>query len=227
MTFRFLYFLHSCILSGVAYFGTFVGPVVLTILINFISFVLIMHGLLKSGQGITASRKATGLQKIRRITCIFFTLGLTWVFGVLAVKSVKEIFQYLFCILNSLQGFLIFLFYCALSPDVRGKYRTSWNKFRRNGSKHRSPSNIPQCKSNKHRSSTVEMRQTNTNAGSQAVTKHGRQTSTEIGVETSNQLGRASDNPGSKWREKRQKKDYLVTGISLSPGKCMESKALI
>ncbi|XP_078310166.1 uncharacterized protein LOC111100591 isoform X2 [Crassostrea virginica] len=46
-------------------------------------------------------------------------LGLTWVFGLLAVNQYTIIFQYLFAIFNSLQGFFIFLFHCICNSEVR------------------------------------------------------------------------------------------------------------
>ncbi|EPQ12089.1 Putative G-protein coupled receptor 133 [Myotis brandtii] len=46
-------------------------------------------------------------------------LGTSWVFGVLAVNSQAVAFQYAFAILNSLQGFFIFLFHCLLNSEVR------------------------------------------------------------------------------------------------------------
>ena len=46
-------------------------------------------------------------------------LGITWVFGFLAVEEASLVFQYLFCIFNALQGFLIFIFHHVREPAVR------------------------------------------------------------------------------------------------------------
>ena len=46
-------------------------------------------------------------------------LGITWVFGPLAINEAKLVINYLFTILNSLQGFLIFIFRCCFNPEVR------------------------------------------------------------------------------------------------------------
>ena len=46
-------------------------------------------------------------------------LGLTWIFGVMAVGDARDFFQYLFTIFNSLQGFFIFFFYTARNPEVK------------------------------------------------------------------------------------------------------------
>ena len=50
---------------------------------------------------------------------IMVLLGLTWFFGALAIGSARLLFQYLFCIFNSLQGFAIFWFHCIRQPEVR------------------------------------------------------------------------------------------------------------
>ncbi|XP_014400833.1 PREDICTED: adhesion G-protein coupled receptor D1, partial [Myotis brandtii] len=50
-------------------------------------------------------------------------LGTSWVFGVLAVNSQAVAFQYAFAILNSLQGFFIFLFHCLLNSEVRAAFK--------------------------------------------------------------------------------------------------------
>lgn len=46
-------------------------------------------------------------------------LGLTWFFGAVAIGSARLLFQYLFCIFNSLQGLAIFWFHCVRQPEVR------------------------------------------------------------------------------------------------------------
>ncbi|XP_024901263.1 adhesion G-protein coupled receptor D1 [Pteropus alecto] len=50
-------------------------------------------------------------------------LGTSWVFGVLAVNRQAVIFQYVFALLNSLQGFFIFLFHCLLNSEVRAAFK--------------------------------------------------------------------------------------------------------
>ncbi|XP_045700304.1 adhesion G-protein coupled receptor D1 isoform X2 [Phyllostomus hastatus] len=50
-------------------------------------------------------------------------LGTSWVFGVLAVNHETVAFQYIFAILNSLQGFFIFLFHCLLNSEVRAAFK--------------------------------------------------------------------------------------------------------
>lgn len=64
-------------------------------------------------------------------------LGVTWVFGALALGEAKLVFQYIFCIANSLQGFIIFVVRCVQYPEAR----MSWLTFLHTGKlkKHRGP----------------------------------------------------------------------------------------
>ena len=45
-------------------------------------------------------------------------LGLTWIFGYLSIGGSTVVFQYIFVILNSLQGLFICIMYCALNREV-------------------------------------------------------------------------------------------------------------
>ncbi|KAK3585987.1 hypothetical protein CHS0354_033103 [Potamilus streckersoni] len=46
-------------------------------------------------------------------------LGITWVFGVLAINADTVVFQYAFALLNSLQGLFIFLFHVVFNDEVK------------------------------------------------------------------------------------------------------------
>ncbi|PVD24968.1 hypothetical protein C0Q70_15464 [Pomacea canaliculata] len=59
------------------------------------------------------------IEQVRGAFTVMFLLGVTWVFGPLAINEAKVVFNYLFCILNSLQGFLIFVFRCLFNPEAR------------------------------------------------------------------------------------------------------------
>ena len=50
---------------------------------------------------------------------VFILFGLTWTFGTLTVIKAHQAFEIVFTVINSLQGFLIFIFFCALNKDVR------------------------------------------------------------------------------------------------------------
>lgn len=60
--------------------------------------------------------------QFRGALTVMVLLGITWVFGTLAVGKLRLVFQYFFCISNSLQGFLIFLVRCLLYPEARNAW---------------------------------------------------------------------------------------------------------
>lgn len=57
-----------------------------------------------------------GVKSILILTPI---LGINWLFGLLAVNEDLLVFEFVFVIINSLQGLLIFLFHCVGSSEVR------------------------------------------------------------------------------------------------------------
>ena len=136
----------------------FVIPVGLSVSFNTISFVSILRSLMKSDSAITSTKKTSGVEQARRGAVISVYLGLAWISGLLAIRDAKLSFRYLFCIFNSMQGFLIFLFYCVFSTEVRSKYRSRFfNK---------APSNLPSEEPNSMASESeiLEMKQQTTAA---------------------------------------------------------------
>ncbi|XP_044768154.1 adhesion G protein-coupled receptor E2-like isoform X4 [Neomonachus schauinslandi] len=57
-----------------------------------------------------------------KATAQLFILGCTWCLGILQVGPAAHVMGYLFTIINSLQGFFIFLVYCLLSQQVQEQY---------------------------------------------------------------------------------------------------------
>ena len=50
-------------------------------------------------------------------------LGITWVVGLASVNSDTVVFQYLFSLMNGLQGFMITLLHCILNSEVKKSLR--------------------------------------------------------------------------------------------------------
>ncbi|XP_025106912.1 cadherin EGF LAG seven-pass G-type receptor 2-like [Pomacea canaliculata] len=106
--------------SPIAYYASLVAPACLVLLVNTIIFIMVTRVILKprfqqqkkDQEGITPAQ-------VRGAFTVMFLLGVTWVFGPLAINEAKVVFNYLFCILNSLQGFLIFVFRCLFNPEAR------------------------------------------------------------------------------------------------------------
>ena len=103
-----------------AFFAAFMTPVAFVIFINTITFLLIMYKLAtRPPNAADPDRTSEGLLKIKRAFGILILVGITWMFGFFAVREARLVFQYLFAIFNSLQGFAIFMFYCVIQKKVR------------------------------------------------------------------------------------------------------------
>uniref|UniRef100_A0A672GQ58 Adhesion G protein-coupled receptor G2a n=1 Tax=Salarias fasciatus TaxID=181472 RepID=A0A672GQ58_SALFA len=61
---------------------------------------------------------------VRSVAGLLILLGLTWGFALFAWGPLYLPFIYLFSIFNSLQGFFIFVFHCAVKENVRKQWRT-------------------------------------------------------------------------------------------------------
>ncbi|XP_038171810.1 adhesion G-protein coupled receptor G4 [Arvicola amphibius] len=70
------------------------------------------------------TRKKMILNDLRGTISLTFLLGLTWGFAFFAWGPVRIFFMYLFAICNTLQGFLIFVFYCVMKESVREQWHT-------------------------------------------------------------------------------------------------------
>ena len=118
---------RSCWLSNLPFYLSFLLPIVLHILINSIIFSIVTYSLLcgKAGTRLRSSQ-VTESQRLSRfsiaLSC-FIVLGLTWIFGLLAIGFMRILFQILFCIFATLTGLLIFILY-ILTSKIK---RTCWN----------------------------------------------------------------------------------------------------
>ena len=95
-------------------------PVAFVCMKNFIILVLVFRGIAKH----RLKKHKKGVLTSARIafTCSIL-LGTAWVFGVLAIGDMRDFFQWLFCIFNSLQGMFIFLFYTVRNAEARKQWR--------------------------------------------------------------------------------------------------------
>ncbi|XP_057371180.1 uncharacterized protein LOC130692123 [Daphnia carinata] len=113
-------------------------PVSIILLFNIMIFVCILKSVIclriRSNLRTTQSMTTRSWYEFRMAVCIFFLLGLAWVFGFLSIGDARLVFAYLFCIFNSLQGFAIFVFFV-----FRERYaRTLWFEFSHGFGEHKS-----------------------------------------------------------------------------------------
>ncbi|XP_045171745.2 adhesion G-protein coupled receptor D1-like [Mercenaria mercenaria] len=101
---------------------TFLIPVMLVILINLIIMVVVIRIMC----GTAYMSKKTSTEKVKSGVLSIFVMmpimGLTWMFGIFSMDEETVIFQYLFAVFNSLQGFFIFIFHCVMNKKARCLY---------------------------------------------------------------------------------------------------------
>ncbi|XP_062598125.1 LOW QUALITY PROTEIN: adhesion G protein-coupled receptor L3-like, partial [Saccostrea cucullata] len=69
---------------------------------------------------------STDRSSLRSLGTLLPVLGVTWIFGVLAVNESAEIFQYIFIIANSLQGFCIFISHVLMNKKLMMGIKTKY-----------------------------------------------------------------------------------------------------
>ncbi|KAG1943978.1 adhesion G-protein coupled receptor G2 [Pimephales promelas] len=110
--------------DDIAFYVAVVAYFCIIFVLNLAMFVVVMVHLRRiKRQNPHNNQYRSSLQDLRSIAGLTFLLGLTWGFAFFAWGPVKLAFQYLFCIFNSLQGFFIFVFHCALKENVRKQWR--------------------------------------------------------------------------------------------------------
>ncbi|XP_028632734.1 adhesion G-protein coupled receptor G4 [Grammomys surdaster] len=106
---------HIFYISVVAYFC-------LIFLMNLSMFCTVLVQLTSVKSPSQKTRKKMILNDLKGTISLTFLLGLTWGFAFFAWGPVRIFFMYLFAICNTLQGFLIFVFYCVMKESVREQW---------------------------------------------------------------------------------------------------------
>ncbi|XP_063313094.1 adhesion G-protein coupled receptor D1 [Pelobates fuscus] len=103
----------------------FVAPALFVIVVNIGILVAVTRIISRiSADNYKVHRDANAVKLTAKAVAVLLPiLGSSWIFGVLAVNDQAIVFQYLFAIFNSLQGFFIFLFHCLLNSEVRAAFK--------------------------------------------------------------------------------------------------------
>ena len=113
------------ITSPVFVFLFFFMPGLIIISLNAILFFFVVREIHETLSTAPKTDKREAKKELRVYLSIFITVGLSWIFGFLMVlfqsTLIRLVFLVLFSITTPMQGFLIFLFYCA-NPKVFGKW---------------------------------------------------------------------------------------------------------
>ena len=103
-------------------------------IINSIIFSIVAYSLLcgRTGQQLRRTQTAES-QRLSRFSVAFscfIVLGLTWIFGLFAIGSIRLLFQILFCIFATLTGFFIFILYILTSKTKRSYWNSKFFKLK-------------------------------------------------------------------------------------------------
>ncbi|KAJ8276693.1 hypothetical protein COCON_G00084450 [Conger conger] len=151
--------------NDVAFYVAVVAYFCLVFLVNLTMFVVVIVQLFRiKRQNPHNSQHHSTLRSVRSVVGLTILLGLTWGFAFFAWGPVNLAFMYLFSIFNSLQGFFIFIFHCAIKENVRrqwraylccGKLRLSENTdWSQTATHHRTNNRVNQSTSSLHYSNT-------------------------------------------------------------------------
>ena len=106
------------------FFAAFLGPILLILAFNTVVFIVVITIIIKHTvkRSIDHKKKTDSIQLMMNITSVFVLFGLTWIFGALTIMKAAPTFEIVFAILNSFQGFLIFIFFCVLKKEIRSSW---------------------------------------------------------------------------------------------------------
>ncbi|XP_045165784.2 uncharacterized protein LOC123529498 isoform X2 [Mercenaria mercenaria] len=115
---------NYCWMDLPAFYYAFAIPVTCIIVINIIIFIVTIVSIFRRGKGLRSNQKKQkmAMTNLQAAVTSFILLGLTWVFGYLAISDARLPFQYVFTILNSLQGFFIFILFVVRKKKVREQW---------------------------------------------------------------------------------------------------------
>uniref|UniRef100_A0A2M4CZW8 Putative g protein-coupled receptor n=1 Tax=Anopheles darlingi TaxID=43151 RepID=A0A2M4CZW8_ANODA len=119
-----------CYPHGAALWYGLLLPIAVIILLNFVSFVVVLYHICtirternRPAVATAATGKVTEhdltLAQLRLSVFLFFLLGLPWIFGMLTTGTEEKLFAYLFCLTAPVQGFVLFLYFVVMDPVAR------------------------------------------------------------------------------------------------------------
>ncbi|CAB1337184.1 unnamed protein product, partial [Coregonus sp. 'balchen'] len=147
--------------SNVFFYITVMAFVLLVLVFNMVVFIVVLVQIrhMQTNKPTATVNKRSAMYDLRAVASFTFLLGLTWPIAFFTWGPARVPMLYLFSVLNSLQGFFIFVFHCLMKENVRkqwihlccGRFRlndySDWSrsvtvggKTKQNQLVHRSPS---------------------------------------------------------------------------------------
>ncbi|XP_068719934.1 adhesion G protein-coupled receptor L4-like [Montipora capricornis] len=124
---------------------SFIVPVLIIILINVMILIAVLREI-RNLKDPNPSKLRSFKKGFKACSILSPLLGLTWVFGLLAATDARLVFQYIFTILNSAQGLLIFVLHVVRNSGVRAEIHHKLHRWRFQ----RSSTSTCRCKQQQH-----------------------------------------------------------------------------
>ncbi|XP_041354286.1 adhesion G-protein coupled receptor D1-like [Gigantopelta aegis] len=97
----------------------FAVPALLVMCLNLLILVSVLHVVLTLSPSVEEDKLRNIRIAARASILLLPLLGTGWLFGVLTVSSRTVVFQYLFAVINSSQGLLLFICHCVYNTEIR------------------------------------------------------------------------------------------------------------
>lgn len=107
----------------------FIVPVCLISFLNLLIIVSLVRVLCATSVMTKSSLHKKATAGLRSLGTLLPVLGVTWVFGIMAINEDTDIFQYIFVAANSLQGFFIFVSHVLMNNKVMQGLRNKYPAF--------------------------------------------------------------------------------------------------
>ena len=104
-------------INGVPFYVTYLAPILAIVTANFVVMILTFRKVFEKSAATKKNQLDTS-KRLRIVVSCSVLMGITWILGVFAIGELTFTFQLLFTIFNSLQGFFIFVFYCAMNKEA-------------------------------------------------------------------------------------------------------------
>lgn len=104
-------------------FWAFAGPAVLIIALNYVIIVVLFRTMYHTTSFVDKTNVEKAKMTAMALAVISPVTGITWIIGIFSIDENTAWLQYVFCIFNSLQGVLIFIFHCVRNKQLHQAMR--------------------------------------------------------------------------------------------------------
>ncbi|XP_061394707.1 adhesion G-protein coupled receptor G2-like, partial [Musca vetustissima] len=109
-----------CYPKGLTFYLALLLPISIICLANFAIFIYIIVSVQRSLGKFRSKRDRKLIsQQLRLSILLFFLLGISWLFGLLAHLDHSGVLAFLFCITATIQGFVLFIYFVVIDKTVK------------------------------------------------------------------------------------------------------------